>query len=1186
MPGTPLHALPLATHVRVERSQHPPPPHHDPSQHGSPAPPHAVHLPPMGLHASPDFVQKLALQPPLLAPWQQVCPSPPQPHAPLVQMPRAPAPHIDPFWTHVPSTQHALPLQVLSWQHGWPCAPHVTIEPLSQMPPVALSPLAKHWPALQHPPPLHTLPLQQAAPGPPHGGANASAASIVAGASVMPESPPLEEPLSKLPSEPPSEPLLDPLSLPLSGIGASWVASIVEEPSSPLPSDPVEPSDPPPDPALGWNLPKSSEQALPSAATTPASANMRAKRRIFLQRTTKIASDPVGARLPAGQTGLACQARARMAPRDTEVDNDALTVAPRSPSEAGSSHVAPPPGEPLLVGATAGRFVVLRRIGAGGMGAVYAAYDPDLDRKVALKVVLPGRHGARPQARLMREAQAMARLSHPEVITVYEVDLVDEQVFIAMEFMDGGTLREWLAFERRPWREIVERYVRAGEGLAAAHAAGIIHRDFKADNVLLGSGGRQRVTDFGLARSMDDDDLTAGAEKTTVAPEERLTRSDDFLGTPAYMAPEQMRGEPVDARADQFSFCASLHEALYGELPFEAPRGSSYPEAVLAGALRVPNGGARIPARVRSALARGLRAAPAERFASMTELLAELRAPLRRRRGLALVVGAVALTLAGVAVGEVASRRPPPCSGLDRNLSGVWDGPARRALTRAFTAVDPGGAELAGRVEGILDQYAASWVHVRTEACEATRVRGEQSETLLDRRMACLDRRLSEMKATVDLLATSPDREVVSRGVDAASQLTRLDACSDVRALAALVPPPEDPRVAAQVEELARSISASLAEYHVAHFAAALDGLKRVAATDVPYPPIQAQALYQEMRVEEEQGDYRTAEETAKRALPLAAAARDDLLVSRLWSLLVYDVGYDLRRAPDALAMLVAGDAAVERTGRAPEAEAEWLSTRASFVSTLGRNDEARQLLERTLAIDEKVDAPQVAKSRWISSDTANLAVIERDLGHLDRAIELGKRSIVMRQEVYGPDHPRLADSMNNLGSTLCDVGQYDEARTYLQRAYAIDERSIGTDNLRVARILGNLARAAEGKGELEEAQRLLERDLAVREKVMGHDHNDSRFAIASLATVLRKRGQLAEARTDAERAVAIGQAMVATRTDAPFPGLSALAQIAHDQGHDAEASAVARRALAMAEPSPTSPLDQAELRSLQSLVR
>jgi serine/threonine-protein kinase len=825
-----------------------------------------------------------------------------------------------------------------------------------------------------------------------------------------------------------------------------------------------------------------------------------------------------------------------------------------------------PPGEPLVAGATAGRFVVLRRIGAGGMGAVYSAYDPDLDRKVALKVVLPGRWGARPQARLMREAQAMARLSHPEVITVYEVDLVDNQVFIAMEFMDGGTLREWLESEPRPWREIVERYIRAGEGLAAAHAAGIVHRDFKADNVLLGSSGRQRVTDFGLARSIDDNEPEMVHEESSLALSEQITRPGDFLGTPAFMAPEQIRGDAVDARADQFGFCASLYEALYGELPFQGGRGTSYPAAVLAGDVRPPRAGARIPSRVRAALVRGLRARAEGRFPSMDELLAELRAPLRRSRGLALVVGAVALSLAGVAVGEVASHRPPVCAGAARKLSGVWDAPARQALRQAFTAAGPGGAESATRVERVLDQYAASWIHVRTDACEATRVRGEQSENLFDRRMACLDRRLFEMKATVDALSRSTDREAVSRAIDAASQLTRLDACSDARALEALVPPPEDPRVAAQVAEIDRSIAASLAEYHVAHFAVALDGLERAAGADVPYLPVQAQALYQQMRVEEEQGDYRKAEETGKRALPIAAAARDDLLVSRLWSLLVYDVGYDLRRSGDALAMLVAGEAAVERTGHAPEAEADWLSNRASFMSTLGRDDEAQRLFERTLAIDEKVDAPDVARSRWIASDMANLAVAEHSLGHLERAIDLSKRAIAMREDVYGPDHPRLADPMNNLGNTLCDVGRYDEARSFLQRAYDIDERSIGTENIRVARILGNLARVAEAQGDLAEAQRLLERDIAIREKVMGHDHRDSRFSIASLAAVLRKQGRLADARAAAERAVAIGETIAASRPDGPVPGLSALGRIAHDQGKETEAIAVAQRAVGIEE--------------------
>src|SRR4051812_10268762 len=234
------------------------------------------------------------------------------------------------------------------------------------------------------------------------------------------------------------------------------------------------------------------------------------------------------------------------------------------------------PGEPLPRGSAVGRYVVLERIGSGGMGVVYAAYDPELDRKVALKLLRPDRAGAAGEAalRLQRGAQAIARLSDPHVVAVYDAGTFGDQVFVAMELMEGRTLRQWLGEGKRGWREIVDVFVAAGRGLAAAHAAGLVHRDFKPDNVLLGTDGRVKVADFGLARPVGDADPGGGEAALMESPGSRgllatpLTEWGVAMGTPAYMAPEQLRGERADARSDQFSFCVALWEALYGRKPF------------------------------------------------------------------------------------------------------------------------------------------------------------------------------------------------------------------------------------------------------------------------------------------------------------------------------------------------------------------------------------------------------------------------------------------------------------------------------------------------------------------------------------------------------------------------------------------------------------------------------------------
>jgi len=278
-------------------------------------------------------------------------------------------------------------------------------------------------------------------------------------------------------------------------------------------------------------------------------------------------------------------------------------------------------------GAAVGRYVVIDRLGSGAMGVVVLAFDPTLDRKVALKLVRLDHTGTTAGLqRLLREAQAMARLSHPNVVTVFEVGTFEERVFLAMEYVPGSTLGDWLAVKKRTRREIVTAFLAAGQGVAAAHRAGIVHRDFKPANVLVAQDGRVRVADFGLATA------TLGRAPTPPpiegvgldSQEMAMTKTGAVLGTPAYMAPEQHRGEPADARADQFAFCAALYEALYGELPFAGKTYVTYAENVLAGNLRDAPRGSDVPARLRRALVRGLALDPADRFRDFEPLLAEL----------------------------------------------------------------------------------------------------------------------------------------------------------------------------------------------------------------------------------------------------------------------------------------------------------------------------------------------------------------------------------------------------------------------------------------------------------------------------------------------------------------------------------------------------------------------------------
>ena len=306
-------------------------------------------------------------------------------------------------------------------------------------------------------------------------------------------------------------------------------------------------------------------------------------------------------------------------------------------------------GHPPARGAYIGPFLVLGPLGAGGMGVVVSAYDPDLDRKVAIKLLRADGGGEGPaaterRARLVREAQAMAKLSHPNIVTVHQVGTSGDQVFVVMEHIDGGTLRAWLAAKTRSWREVREMFERAGRGLAAAHAAGIVHRDLKPENVMVGSDGRVRVTDFGLARA------SPSPSHSGTSPNPSITAAGALLGTPRYMAPEQHDGKPVDARADQFAFCVALYEALFGTMPFAGNTAAALAAAVRRGQVRDPKGG-ECPAWLRRAVLRGLRPEPDERYPGMAELLADLgrdRVVARRRALLAAALGVAAI--AGIAV--------------------------------------------------------------------------------------------------------------------------------------------------------------------------------------------------------------------------------------------------------------------------------------------------------------------------------------------------------------------------------------------------------------------------------------------------------------------------------------------------------------------------------------------------------
>ena len=311
---------------------------------------------------------------------------------------------------------------------------------------------------------------------------------------------------------------------------------------------------------------------------------------------------------------------------------------------------------PVRPGTKIGRFVVTKQLGVGGMGVVYAADDPELGRQVALKVLrgAVARDSVLAAQRIMREARLAARVSHPNVVALYEVGQHGDRVFIAMELVTGSSLSAWIKEKPRSPKEVLAVFVDAGRGLAAAHAAGVVHRDFKPDNVLVGTDGRARVTDFGLARRGENEEATtaddqdrARAKRTSLSD---LSNAAAILGTPAYMAPEQHSGGHTDPRTDQFSFCVALYEALHRQRPFEGTTWEELSQSVLAGRVRAPPASSRVPASLHRIVVRGLSVRPGDRFASMNELLEALGRDRGRPLRVWAYVSLVALVAMGTAV--------------------------------------------------------------------------------------------------------------------------------------------------------------------------------------------------------------------------------------------------------------------------------------------------------------------------------------------------------------------------------------------------------------------------------------------------------------------------------------------------------------------------------------------------------
>ncbi len=762
-----------------------------------------------------------------------------------------------------------------------------------------------------------------------------------------------------------------------------------------------------------------------------------------------------------------------------------------------------------------GHYRIEGVLGVGGMGIVYRAWDRSLERVVALK--LHRWADDRSRDRLLREAKVMAKLSHPNVLAVHVVGTWQNHVYLAAELVDGVTARRWQR-TARPWPDVVRLYLAAGEGLAAAHRIGLVHRDFKPDNVLVGDDGRARVADFGLARRSGGADSQPPQRVETLGSAEavpfemlRLTRTGTRVGTPAYMAPEQFGDGVVDARADQFAFCVALFEALLGTRPFPAESSLALVAAIGRGPVE-PDQAGSVPSRVRRVLRRGLQSAPEARYPSMDALLTDLRHTLGPPRIRWLMAGGVIVGLGALTAARWSNSAQ--CADAGAALHEVWNPQRAQRLagTHAATGIPW------TRVGPWIDDYARRWGEARSGLCET---RAEASAEFTDRARACLDAGRRDLDAVLETLESGTS-DALHRAPRRLSSLVQPADCRDPEFVLATVAPPSDVSVRARVEALRIEIG-RLREVRRGGVAAGpgLLRLREVAteAAALDYPPLTAEVVLAQGLLHMANDEPQDAETKLQDAYFSARAARHHRVSAFAALKLARLVGFAMSRVDAGLLWGRHAVTEAEQDGVPESLLASAEHNLGIMEDTAGHWDQARALYDRALArLDPDDDAHAVRRAEILIS----IAALQGGRGEVDQAIETAERALSLLEWVHGPDHESMVPAIGNIGYALSGAGRYQEAYRWHRRAFDLTEAQHGPDSHRLAVPLLNAAVAAHGSGDYPLARRHYQQTERLVVAAFGPDHADIALVSGNLALIAEAEGDHAEAALRRRRALEI----------------------------------------------------------------